>query len=381
MIQTSKALSELCSRMSTASCIALDTEFISGKLPETILSVVQVGFDNEDVTLIDALSFDHLHELKPILEDRNIVKILHDPGQDLGLLAKATGAEPKQIFDIKLAARLLGTGKNYSLSEIVLNSCGIHLSKKQQRSDWLRRPLSSEQLDYAKTDVLYLHRIRELLLSEADRMGRTEWLNQEMSLFDDPHSYIPRTDAERLLSLSSVHHLDPDQRAVVVSLAEWRLQTAMKTNRSATRVLSDKKIMRLAKKRAVKPGAIRSACSSLSHQCTLEIADLIGSALKTPARACPAPLSARPLTVPESAQLQLLQAVVKGRAVKYGIEPELIGTAATLKDFILNPNNSSNLLINGWRWHIMGKDLLELLHGRSYVSVHGGLLQVHPFDP
>ncbi len=377
MINTHQALSDLCFQMRAFSSVALDTEFISGKHPETVLSIVQVGFSNGEAYLIDVLAFDDLRLLKPVLEDTAIVKILHDASQDLGLIASATGATPRNVFDVKLAARLLGAGKNYSLSELVQNFCGIHLSKSQQRSNWLRRPLSPAQLKYAKKDVLYLHQIRESLLSRAVKMRRTSWLEQEMEIFNDPAGYRPPTPVERLLSAPGTLKFTPQQCAVLAAVVDWRTNTALKTGMLPKHFLRDKEILQLTKRRCKKPDCVRRACPSLPRHYEIKLAKVIKEALNTPNSACPVPLARYPLTDAESAQVHLLLAVVASRAFEYGIEPELIGTNASLRDVVQTPEKPSNLLKDGWRKDIAGRELIEILQGRSSVSLQDGAVKIH----
>ncbi len=378
MINTAEALSDLCSRMKASSSVALDTEFISGKYSETILSLVQVGFSSKEVHLIDVLALNHLTPLRPILENPGIVKILHDANQDLRLIANTTKATPKNIFDVKLAARLLGMGTNYSLSELAQNLCGILLSKGQQRSNWLRRPLKLAQIKYAERDVLYLHQIRDVLLSEAHRMQRIPWLEQEMYRFNDPEFYLPPSSTERLLRSPVTRKFSPQQCAVVSAIANWRTAIALEMDILPKNLLHDKEILRLAKRKYTKPGQVRVHCSSLPRRYELQMANLIKEALHTPTHACPTSLALRPLRSNEIAQLHLLLAVIASRGSEYGIEPELIGTNASLTDFIVNPERSSNLLLQGWRREIAGRDLIEILQGRLSVTLRDGVLKVDP---
>ena len=380
MIDTYQALSVLCSRMEQSSCIALDTEFISGRRTETILSIIQVGLGADDVHLIDVLAFDDLSILRSSLESENIVKILHDAGQDLGLIATVSGASPRNIFDIKLAARLLGRGENYSLSEIVWDHCGVRLSKGQQRSNWLRRPLSPAQIEYAMKDVVYLPEIREALLMEAGRAGRSAWLEEDMRSFDEPISYRPLTDAERILNNVAAYNLDPRQRAVVVAIADWRVRTAKEVGALAKEFLRDRKILKLVKRRCHDPDSIRAFCPELSYPYCHELARLIVQARQTPVHECPAVLALPPLTDRKSVQLHLLQAVVGSRAIEHGIEAELIGTTSVLKDFLLNPENTSNPLRRGWRWDVAGADLVKILRGEHSVALHEESLTVYSYS-
>jgi len=378
MINTYKALLDLCSRITSSACVALDTEFDTGNRPGTILSVVQVGLNDREAYLIDALAIEDLKPLTPMLEDEGIIKIMHDAGQDLGLIADASDAIPKNIFDVQVAARLLGMGTHYSLSELAQTTLGIHLSKSQQRSDWLRRPLSENQINYARKDVLHLHQIRKILLVEAEKTGRSEWIEEEMHSFNDPASYTPLSDAERILSIPAVHNLTPGQCAAIAEIADWREYISEVTGQFPRRLLKDGEVFRLAKKRCIKPSAVRNCCSSLPRCYEKELANLIAKALNTPENACPAPLSPRPRTGAETAQLHLLQAVVTSRAFELGIHTELIGTTSTLIDFVLNPENTSHPLKKGWRWKVIGQDLSDILRGKSFVELHDDKIKVHP---
>lgn len=377
MIDTPQKLSDLCSQVDGFSSIALDTEFISGQHPDTILSVVQMALRANEACLIDVLAFDDLGLLKPVLENPSTVKILHDAGQDLGLIAHATGARPRNIFDVKLAARLLGAGKNYSLSELVQNLCSVRLSKSQQRSNWLRRPLSPAQIKYAERDVFYLHQIRRSLIERAEKMQRTSWLEEEMKIFDDPSNYQTPSPAERLLRSPTTLQFSPQQRAIISVIVDWRTDTAQAIGILPKNLLRDKEIMQLAKRRCKKLVCVRGACASLPRRYELELIDLIAQALDTPASRCPASLASRQLTCTESAQLHLLQAVVAIRAHEYQIGPEIIATNTRLSDFIRKPEKSSNPLQSGWRWDVAGRDLMEILRGRAFVKLNDGLLSLH----
>jgi len=380
MIDTMQELMDLSMRMESSPLVALDTEFISGEFPKTVLSVVQVGFSQHDVFLIDVLAFDDLSILKPVLESENIIKIMHDAGQDLSLISHCSGATPKNIFDIKLAARLLGEGKNYSLSEIVHSFCGIHLSKEQQRSDWLRRPLSDAQISYAMQDVVYLPEIRELILSQAKEMGRLRWIKEDMLQFNNPHFYTPPPDAVRILNSAAAHFLKPRQRAVVIALSDWRRQESQVSWIFPKKLMKDGEILRLAAREVVKPAAVGRICRSLPGRYEAEVGKVISKALKIPEKECPAASTQRPLKDFESVQLRLLQAVVDGYAHELGIQSDLIAPKSVLTDIVLRSKKSNGLLLKGWRREIIGKKLLSVLEGTTSVKLKDGSLQLQPVN-
>ena len=378
MIDTPRALSQLCSKMEKDFCIALDTEYIAIKQPEFTLAVVQVGLSTGEIHLIDALAFDNLNGLRPVLERQEIVKILHDAAPDLVLLSRASGATPKNIFDTRIAARLLGVSSRNSLSGLVAHFCGINISKKQQQSNWRRRPLSASQIRYAEGDVLYLHRIRKTLLSRAHKSGRMAWLEEEMTHFDDPSHYQEPSPTERVLRSPNTYGFKPQQRAVVAAVVNWRFDTALRTRTPLKKLLDDKEIIRLAKGRNKTPGAVRNACSSLPHRYIPQVASVVAKALGTPTPACPEAVMTHPFPEKKQPQFRLLQAVVSRRAIEYKIDAELIATSKTLQRLIQNPDERDIPLLGGWRWEVVGKDLLRILEGESSVEMTDGVLRIRP---
>ena len=364
--------------MEKDSCIALDTEYIAIKQPEFTLAVVQVALSSGEIHLIDALAFDDLNGLSSVLERQDIVKILHDAAPDLVLLSRASGATPKNVFDTRIAARLLGVSSGNSLSALVAHICGINISKKQQQSNWRRRPLSAAQIRYAEGDVLYLHRIRKALLSRAHKRGRIAWLEEEMSRIDDPSHYMEPSPTERVLRSPSTYSFKPQQRAVVAAVVNWRFDTAQRTRTPLKKLLDDKEIVRLAKGRNKTPGAVRNACSSLPHRYIPQVAKVVAKALDTPTPACPEAVITHPFPNEKQSHLRLLQAVVSRRAHEYKIDAELIATSKTLQRLVQNPDKRDIPLLSGWRREVVGKELLRILEGESSVGITDGVLRVHP---
>ena len=376
MIDTPRALSQLCSQIENDSCIALDTEYIAIKQPEFTLAVVQVGLSTGEVYLIDALAFDDLSALNSVLENQNIVKVLHDAPADLVLLSRASGATPRNIFDTRIAARLLSIDSRHSLSALVAHICKVKISKKQQQSNWRRRPLSAAQIRYAERDVLYLHQIRKAFLSRAHKKGRTAWLEEEMSRFDDPHHYLEPSPIERILRSPEAYSFKPQQRAVVAAVVDWRFHTSLKTKTPLKKLLGNKEILRLAKRRSKTPGAVQNACSSLPHRYVPQVTKVVAKALNTPTPACPKPVVTHPFPNKKQPHLRLLQAVVTHRTFEYKIDAELIATSATLQQLIQYPEEKANPLLSGWRWKVVGKDLLRILRGESSVEIIDDVIKI-----
>jgi ribonuclease D len=155
--------------------IAIDTETLGLNPHRDRLCVVQIspGDGTADVVQI-AAGQKRAPNLVSLLRNRKITKIFHFGRFDLAVLYQAFGVMPEPVFCTKIASRLVRTYTDrHGLKDICNELLGVSLSKVQQSSDWAAETLSPEQLDYAASDVLYLHRLREALQGRLARDGRS----------------------------------------------------------------------------------------------------------------------------------------------------------------------------------------------------------------
>ncbi len=159
--------------------VAIDTETLGLNPHRDRLCVVQLspGDGSADVVQI-AKGQTAAPNLAALLRDPAIVKLFHFGRFDLAVLHHAFGAMPEPVFCTKIASRLTRTYTDrHGLKDICSELLGVSLSKVQQSSDWAAARLSQEQLEYAASDVLHLHRLREKLverLLREDRMAEAE---------------------------------------------------------------------------------------------------------------------------------------------------------------------------------------------------------------
>ncbi len=154
--------------------VAIDTETLGLNPHRDRLCVVQLspGDGTADVVQI-AAGQKRAPNLVSLLKNRKITKIFHFGRFDLAVLYQAFGAMPEPVFCTKIASRLTRTYTDrHGLKEICNELLGVSLSKVQQSSDWAAQTLSPEQLEYAASDVLYLHRLRDVLVGRLERDGR-----------------------------------------------------------------------------------------------------------------------------------------------------------------------------------------------------------------
>ncbi|MDA0712136.1 MAG: ribonuclease D, partial [bacterium] len=176
MISTEAGLKDVVRQARQSDCVALDTEFVWEDTYYPRLGIIQIGWSETNCFLIDAVAISDLSALGDLLTDAQTVKILHDAQQDLWILRHATGVTPCRIFDTRSAAGFSGMSSTLSLSNLLRACLNVQLAKTETRTDWLQRPLSDDQLDYALDDIRYLPALYHHLEALALELGRGEWL-------------------------------------------------------------------------------------------------------------------------------------------------------------------------------------------------------------
>jgi ribonuclease D len=154
--------------------VAIDTETLGLNPHRDRLCVVQIspGDGTADVIQI-APGQRQAPNLVQLLRDPSITKIFHFGRFDIAVMYHALGAMAEPVFCTKIASRLTRTYTDrHGLKDICAELLGVNLSKQQQSSDWAAETLTPEQLEYAASDVLYLHRLREVLSARLARENR-----------------------------------------------------------------------------------------------------------------------------------------------------------------------------------------------------------------
>ena len=155
LIQTPQALERLCENLRHESVIALDTEFAREHSYFPHLGLVQIA-SGDHIACIDPLAVDIGPALSPLLLDTSVLKIFHACMQDIEVIWHTLGVLPSPIHDTQLAAALMSVEHQTSYANLVEQELGTKLAKTETRTDWLRRPLSPAQIEYAADDVRYL---------------------------------------------------------------------------------------------------------------------------------------------------------------------------------------------------------------------------------
>ena len=235
LITTSAGLEQVVERLQHADAVAVDTEFFWERTFYPILGLVQLATADGACWLIDTVRIKDIRALGPVLASPEVTKVLHDAPQDLGILARATGALPQTVFDTRLACGFAGFNSTSSLQALLRQALGIELSKAETRSDWLRRPLSANQVRYAADDVLHLLPLREFLLARCASDAVRGWLSEDLARLDDPELYRDRDPRLMYLRVKGSSRLEARQLAILRELGAWREEEARQRARRRCR--------------------------------------------------------------------------------------------------------------------------------------------------
>ncbi len=167
---------DLPSTVSLGACIAIDTESMGLRWERDRLCLMQLSSGDGNAHLVQFLPGQYeAPTLKKILTDPNVIKLFHFARSDLAAIYRYLGVMPRPVYCTKVASVLVRTfSDRHSLKDLCKDLIGIDISKDQQTSDWGAPVLSKEQLTYAASDVLHLHKLKEVLDARLARENRTE---------------------------------------------------------------------------------------------------------------------------------------------------------------------------------------------------------------
>ncbi|MDD4859597.1 MAG: HRDC domain-containing protein [Dehalococcoidales bacterium] len=225
--------------------IALDTESNSRHYYPEQLCLVQIA-SRHKIYIIDTISLNDLTPIKGVLVDLSIKKVIHTADYDIRCLDRHSGIHIHNLFDPSIAARFIGVAQ-FGLAALTRDLLGITINKSErlQKSDWGRRPLSAEAIEYAATDVSYLIALQEMLAQRLRSLGREEWVSQEFAQIEKVRYIAPDLETA-YLSIKGVKDLGGREMAVLQSLVIFREEQARRWHRPPFYVIPDASLIFLA---------------------------------------------------------------------------------------------------------------------------------------
>lgn len=336
--------------------VAVDTEFLREKTYSAKLCLVQLGI-GEDQYCIDVLVINDLSLLIDLFADEKILKLFHAARQDMEVIYQTLNVLPKPIFDTQLASAFCGGDMQQGYGAMVLERTGVELPKTQSRTDWTRRPLSADQIEYAGDDVAHLEELYRQTKQLLDENQRFEWYQQEIESYYELDKYImdPALAYKRL----SGGGLTIKQQHILKAMAEWREATAQKRDIPRTWVMRDDKLFDLVTQQPTTEQEVKDlevfGRKSVVYLAPLAL-EIMGAVAPSEERLW---RKVEPLTKQEKGICSGMMKELSRISEHLGIAQALLGTRKDTES--LFRHRQSERLLSGWRKESVGDVLLEHL--------------------
>jgi ribonuclease D len=323
--------------------VGLDTEFVRERTWWPQLALVQIAI-GDDILLVDPLASGIPAALAPLLADTSVLKVMHSASEDLIAFKHACGVVPTPLFDTQIAAALTGVGAGVGYQRLVQDTLGIALVKGETRSDWLRRPLSPAQLEYAADDVRHLFALHDQLDARLGELGRHDWLVEDCARLV---GNAQRDELERWphLSLRVVQFLDRDAQIRLLRLLRWRDAYARDNDRPRNWILDGELAVSLSRNPPIDRAGLQRQLDA-TPKSPRSLADAIWQALETPLADeadAPSPRS----DDRDKAALRRLQDAVAARSAALGL-PDGVLASKRWVEALLDGDDWPGPL-SGWR--------------------------------
>jgi ribonuclease D len=374
-ITTDEQLKHYCRKLAHAKTIAFDTEFVSEHTYRPVLCLIQVDADGE-LAVIDGMTVGDATPFWEAVTAPGHETIVHAGRGEMEFCWLAVGRMPERLFDVQLAAGLVGAEYPAGLGNLVMKFLGKSPTKHETRTDWRRRPLSKRQVEYALNDARYLPLLHEKIRAKLVELGRLDWLEEEMVGWKE---VIERAMShERWRRVSGNAGLDARGMAIIRELYHWRDAEAQRRNQPVRRILRDDLIVELARRGSADIARIRAVRGmergDLQRRMD-ELAAAIQRGLDVPEKECP-PQKPRESTPELSVLGQFLFAALGSICREAQLAPNLVGSPNDIRDWVAHRTGHSRRkpgtipqLARGWRAEFVGRLFDDLLTGKLAIRV------------
>ncbi|MGH8113240.1 MAG: ribonuclease D [Rhodanobacteraceae bacterium] len=336
--------------------IGLDTEFMRRDTFHPKLALVQVAH-GDACWLLDPLAYDAGIDLRGMVDER--VCVMHSASEDVEALAPLLGDTPLQLFDTQIAAAMCGMGAGLSYQKLVETMLGIAIPKDETRSDWLHRPLTASQLEYAGQDVAHLAALHGRLSTELEKRGRAAWHAEDCArLARRPH---PVADPQPQCGFPTAAGWPPGSQARLKRVLLWRDATARTLDRPRPWLIDDAHALALSQQPPASPQALFERVKgqrALRGPQRAELFPLLNAAATPEELAVLAPIPAAPRGAARRAA-DAMRTVVKALAVELDLPSGLLCPRRLVEQFVVTRVWPENL--HGWRAALLETKLHSLL--------------------
>ena len=371
-VDTPKAMTAALDCLQHCTVVAIDTEFVREQTFYPQLGLVQLACD-QGVFLVDPLCIDmHCAQAlalkqrwQTLLTAPHILKVLHAGGEDIETLHHWLQVVPSPVLDSQWAALMLGERPSIGYADLVQAWLQCPLDKGCTRSNWLARPLTAQQLQYALYDVTYLLQLAHLAVQRLSQQQRLEWALQDcahlaqqaLPLAED--QYYQRFNAQRL-SISSQH--------LLYALSRWREQQARQQNRPRRQIMADDLLLAIARNQPSQAEALyRLASTDRDKRCLLTWAEAVLEQIvqvqQTAEQHRLLPLLDGPLTPAQREQLARLKQQIKQLSTELALPEAALANTRQLQALLQAHQQQRDWpqWFSGWRAQQVTPALIQQL--------------------
>ena len=358
--------------------LGIDTEFMGEGRYRTLLCLVQAAaMTPEGEVVIEVLDpLDDALDPSPlatVLADPAVEIVMHAGRQDVALLRRAWQTDITNLFDTQLAAGFAGLRAQLGYEALLHELLDVRLKKSASFTRWDARPLSPEQIDYARDDVRHILQAATALQERLLARGRLEWAREECIALA---SATDERDPDNIFArLPRVNSLDPKLRAIARELVVWREETALAQDRPIPSVLSDAGLIEVAKRRPSEMRQleqIRGINESTLRRRGRAILEAVERGRSRPPIPVEGERPAQPAAL-DAPVIALAEALVRTRALEEELAYELIAARADLQRIVLAMRDGRPppevRTLQGWRRAVVGDELLKLLDGKRALTI------------
>ncbi|MEH0832729.1 ribonuclease D [Pectobacterium cacticida] len=369
LITSDTELEQVCNQARRFSHVALDTEFVRTRTYYPQLGLIQL-FDGDRLSLIDPLTVTNWSPFQALLQDEQVKKFLHAGSEDLEVFLNAFGVVPSPFIDTQILAAFLGKPLSYGFAALVADYTGIMLDKSESRTDWLARPLSEKQCDYAAADVFYLLPVATQLEADTQAAG---WmraaLDECLQLCSRKQDILSPMLAYR--EFGNAWQLRGRQLACLQRLAEWRLRKARERDSAVNFVVREENLLQVARFLPTSLGELSSLGLSgpeiRYHGKTL--LDCVAETEALNESDFPPPVINLIDYPGYKIVFKAIKSLVQRVSVQSGLSTELLASRRQINRLLswhwkLNGQDAGiPEMLSGWRGELYGDELREIIQG------------------
>lgn len=361
LINESSQLNALIELMTQHDTYYLDTEFIRTKTRYPKLGLLQLNV-NQQIFIIDPLKLNLTSFWNQLFQAKK--NVIHSCGEDVNLIVHyAKRTDLNNVFDTQIGLSFLGYGNSMGYQAALDEILNVQIYKYESRSDWLARPLSDLQLDYAANDVIHLYDLANVIQQELISLGHYERVLQDSQCF--VKNLLKQTPIEQLyLDLARPSHTRREL-AQIQQLCRWREELSIELDIPTPFILKNHELLMIVQKQPENERMLDNLLEKSSRSRRYLHPILKNLYKLPPAKDWPQRLE-YPYSLSEQQQTQVNE-LIQHQADELNVSVDVLMRKKWLSELLYNVTTTFNEqrlnpYLLGWRYDIITQPILKLLY-------------------